>query len=103
VICRRPGTGDQEADEYVACRIFFAFFLFWKIIKNTKFVKPEQADLWTGKAAIDAEVWPEPEPKNVLEKVRRAASWKPVGLADARRYGRDWCSYELVLISLKMS
>lgn len=30
-------------------------FLFWKIVKRTKFVKPEEADLISGKAEVDAE------------------------------------------------
>jgi len=34
-------------------------FLFWKIFKRTKWVKPEEMDLWSGKAEVDAEcaVW----------------------------------------------
>lgn len=44
-------------------------FLFWKLFKRTKFVKPAEADIWSGKAAIDAKVWPITEPKNTVEKV----------------------------------
>jgi amino acid transporter len=54
---------------YVVIPIYLAFFLFWKIFKRTSFVKPAEADIWTGKAALDAEVWPERLPKNWVEKV----------------------------------
>lgn len=53
---------------YIVIFIYIAFFLFWKILKRTKMVKPAEADLWTGKAALDAEVWPEQIPRNWLEK-----------------------------------
>jgi len=43
-------------------------YAFWKIFKRTKMVNPANADIWTGKAALDAEVWPEYVPKNFLEK-----------------------------------
>lgn len=34
-------------------------FVFWKVLKRTKFVKPEEMDLWSGKAEVDAEctIW----------------------------------------------
>ncbi|KAK4629082.1 Proline-specific permease [Fulvia fulva] len=36
-----------------------AVFLLWKILKRSKFVKPSEADLWSGKAEVDAEcsIW----------------------------------------------
>lgn len=41
--------------------VAFAVFVFvlWKILKRNKSVKPSQADLWSGKAEVDAEcsVW----------------------------------------------
>ncbi|GAB7350342.1 hypothetical protein MBLNU459_g0973t1 [Dothideomycetes sp. NU459] len=54
---------------YIGIPIYFALYLFWRIFKRTSFVKPAQADIWTGKAALDAEVWPEVVPKNMLEKI----------------------------------
>lgn len=54
---------------YIGIPIYFTLYLFWKIFKRTKPVKPEEADIWTGKAAIDAVVWPEEVPKNVIEKI----------------------------------
>ncbi|CAK4032016.1 amino acid permease [Lecanosticta acicola] len=54
---------------YVVIPIYLAFYLFWKIVKRTKFIKAAEADIWTGKAALDAEVWPEQIPRNVWEKI----------------------------------
>jgi amino acid transporter len=54
---------------YITIPIYLAFYLFWKIFKRTKFVKPAEADIWSGKAALDAEIWPKIEPKNWIEKV----------------------------------
>jgi len=53
---------------YIGIPIYFGLFFFWKIFKKTKWVKSSEADLWTGKAAIDAEVWPEEHPRNVFER-----------------------------------
>lgn len=54
---------------YICVPVYIAFYLFWKIFKRTSFVKAEEADLFTGKAAIDAEHWPEQLPRNFLEKI----------------------------------
>jgi hypothetical protein len=48
--------------------VFCGLFLFWKVFKRTKVVDPAQADLWTGKASIDGEVWQEAVAKNFLQK-----------------------------------
>lgn len=54
---------------YIGIPIFFGLFLFWKILKRTSFVKSRDADLWTGKAAIDNEVWPEQHPRNCKQRL----------------------------------
>ncbi|KAH9821442.1 Amino acid permease [Teratosphaeria destructans] len=54
---------------YIVVAIYAAFYLFWKITKRTKMVKPAEADIWTGKAALDALVWKEDIPKNLIEKI----------------------------------
>lgn len=54
---------------YVGIPIYVALYVFWKIFKRTSFVKPVEADIWTGKAALDAEVWPEQVARNWLEKI----------------------------------
>jgi amino acid transporter len=53
---------------YIGIPIFFGLYAFWKLFKRSKFVDPATADIWTGKAALDAEVWPEQIPRNALEK-----------------------------------
>lgn len=53
---------------YIGVPIFFLLFIFWKVFKRTKVVNPAEADIWSGKAALDAEVWPEQIPRNFLEK-----------------------------------
>lgn len=56
--------------------IFFLFYGFWKVFKKTPFIKASEADLWTGKAAIDAEIWAERLPRQVsnLSLVVRATN-----------------------------
>jgi amino acid transporter len=49
--------------------IFFGLFIFWKIFKRTKQHASADVDLYSGKAEIDAEVWPEQNPRNVFEKI----------------------------------
>jgi amino acid permease len=34
---------------YICVPIYFAFYLFWKIVKRTPFVKASEADIWSGK------------------------------------------------------
>jgi len=53
---------------YVGILVFALLWVFWKVFKRTKPIDPAHADIWTGKAAVDAEVWPEYVPKNALEK-----------------------------------
>lgn len=69
----KDGTSNWSVQDfvtaYVGIPIYVGFYLFWKILKRTKFVRSSEADIWTGKAALDAEVWPEREPRNWLEKV----------------------------------
>ena len=49
--------------------VYFAFYLFWSISKRTHFIKSSEADIWSGKAAVDAEIWPERVPENMLERI----------------------------------
>ncbi|KAF2087483.1 amino acid permease [Saccharata proteae CBS 121410] len=66
-------TGSWSVDDfltdYVGIPIFLALYIFWKVFKRTPFVKADEADIWSGKAALDAQVWPEVAPRNWLEKV----------------------------------
>jgi len=60
---------DDFITAYIGIPIYIVLYLFWKLFKREPFVKPAQADIWSGKAAMDAEVWPEQIPTNVLQKV----------------------------------
>lgn len=53
---------------YIGIPIYFGLYFIWKFAKKTKLRKPETIDLFTGKAAIDAEYWPEQIPRNFIEK-----------------------------------
>lgn len=46
---------------YFAIAWATACFVFWKVLKKTKFVNPQEADLWSGKESVDAEcrMWEE--------------------------------------------
>lgn len=55
--------------DYIGIPIFFGLYFFWKIIKRSKILRSSEVDLFTGKAAIDAEYWPDQIPRNVLERI----------------------------------
>jgi amino acid transporter len=72
VFTQTPWGPDQLTSfftAYIGVLIYFLLFIFWKVFKRTKVVKPAEADIWSGKAALDAEVWPEQIPKNIVEKL----------------------------------
>lgn len=54
-------------NSYIVVPIYLAFYVGWKIYTRCPFVKASEADLWSGKASIDAEIWPEQVPRNFLE------------------------------------
>ncbi|KZF19661.1 hypothetical protein L228DRAFT_254282 [Xylona heveae TC161] len=56
---------------YIGIPIYLGLYAFWKIVKRTKFVKPEEADIYSGKAILDEEdsKWPEQVPRNFIEKI----------------------------------
>jgi amino acid transporter len=54
---------------YIGIPIYFTLYLIWKIWKRPAFIKAEETDIWSGKAALDAQVWPEQIPRNCLEKI----------------------------------
>jgi amino acid transporter len=59
--------------------VAFALFLFvlWKVLKKTKFVIPDEADLVTGKAEVDAECrhWDEAPEKERAQMTRMQRMW----------------------------
>ena len=56
---------------YVAIPIYGALYLGWKVVKGTRWVRSEEADIWTGKKALDAadRHWPVREARNVWERI----------------------------------
>jgi len=56
---------------YIGIPIFFGLYGFWKILKRTHWITPADADITTGKAALDAEdgQWPEQNPRNIFERI----------------------------------
>jgi len=65
------GGFDYQAfiTDYVGVPIYFGLYLFWRVLKRTHFRTASEADLFTGKAALDAIVWPERHPRNWVERV----------------------------------
>jgi len=55
--------------DYIGVPIYFGLYLFWRLLKRTHFHKPADVDLYTGKAALDAVVWPDRVPRNILERI----------------------------------
>jgi len=55
--------------DYIGVPIFFGLYLIGKIIFRSKWIPSSEADLFTGKASLDAVEWPERLPRNALEKV----------------------------------
>ncbi|KAL8759231.1 MAG: hypothetical protein Q9199_000918 [Rusavskia elegans] len=55
---------------YVGIPIYFALYAFWKICKGTKLVKAHEADIHTGKAAMDVADahWPPRVARNWVER-----------------------------------
>jgi len=56
---------------YIGIPIFFVLFVFWKVLKRSPWIQASDADITTGKAALDAEdgQWPELHPRNIIERV----------------------------------
>jgi len=55
--------------DYIGVPIYFSLYLFWKVFKRTKWRNSAEADIYTGKASLDAVEWPVREPRNWLERV----------------------------------
>lgn len=55
--------------DYIGVPIFFGLYLIGKIMYRSHWVPSSQADLFTGKAALDAIEWPERLPRNFIERV----------------------------------
>lgn len=60
--------------DYFARRIYFALYVFWKVLKHTKWHSNADIDLYTGKAEVDraedaAKLSPKQDPGNLFEKI----------------------------------
>ncbi|KAI1908298.1 hypothetical protein LOZ12_003984 [Ophidiomyces ophidiicola] len=64
-----PFSARSFITAYIGIPIFFGLYIFWKIFKRTPCVSAADADLFTGKAALDAVEWPAENPRNLLEKI----------------------------------
>lgn len=67
----KPFSIDDFATSYVGIPIYLVLYLIWKILKRTSFVRPAEADIFTGKAAVDAADahWPKRVPRNLWERI----------------------------------
>ena len=67
----KPWSVNDFVTAYVGIPIYLILFAFWKIFRRTSFVRPVEADIFTGKAALDAADahWPERNPRNIWEKI----------------------------------
>lgn len=76
----KPWVLNDFITAYVGIPIYLFLFLFWKILKRTRWIPPSQADIQTGKAALDAADlnWPERKPRNTLERVWFWIAWRKV-------------------------
>lgn len=57
--CFSPFSVQGFITSYFGMAFAAAVFIFWKLYKRTKFVRPAEMDLWSGKAEVDAEcsIW----------------------------------------------
>ncbi|KAK7557574.1 amino acid permease-domain-containing protein [Phyllosticta citricarpa] len=65
-------NGNWSVDDFITAHIgipiFACLYLLWKILKRDPFVKAAEADIWSVKAALDAQEWPERRPRNWIER-----------------------------------
>jgi amino acid transporter len=64
-----PWSVQDFITAYVGIPIYFVLYFGWKIFKRTKIIRSRDADIFSGKAALDAVVWPQQIPRNFLERI----------------------------------
>lgn len=67
-----PWNTSKFLTAYLGVAIYFCLYVFWKVVKRTPFIKSSEADLWTGKAALDTMMdgpWPNEKPRNIIERI----------------------------------
>lgn len=67
----KPWSINDFVTAYVGIPIYLVLYAFWKIFKRTSFIRPSEADIFTGKAALDAADahWPARVPRNIMERI----------------------------------
>jgi amino acid transporter len=73
----KPFSVEGFVTDYFGVAFAAVMFVFWKVFKKTKFVNPGEADLFTGKAEVDAECrhWDEAPEKERAEMTRMQRFW----------------------------
>jgi len=61
-------NSDSFITDYIGIPIYFVLYVFWKVFKRTHWRNPAEADIYTGKAALDAVEWPRQVPTNIFQK-----------------------------------
>ena len=66
-----PFDAQGFVTSYVGIPIYFGLYISWKFFKKTMWLGPREADITSGKAAMDAADahWPERKPRNVIERI----------------------------------
>lgn len=64
-----PWSKDSFVTSYVGIPIYAVLYIFWKVFKKTHWINSAEADITTGKAALDAVEWPERHPRNIIERI----------------------------------
>lgn len=54
---------------YIGFPVFFGLFAFWKLFRKTKWKNANEADIFGGKADLDAMEWSKRIPQNTLQRV----------------------------------
>tara|TARA_R110002060_G_scaffold19138_7_gene26152 strand:+ start:1360 stop:1587 length:228 start_codon:yes stop_codon:yes gene_type:complete len=70
-MCSGTGRLVDFLAAYIGIPIFFFLYAFWNLWKRSSWIKSVNADITTGKAALDAEdgQWPEQIPNNIFQKI----------------------------------
>ncbi|KZT00581.1 general APC amino acid permease [Laetiporus sulphureus 93-53] len=55
--------------DYISLPLFLGAYVFWKVVKRTKYWRPEEMDFVTGIPTLEETEIPEVPPKNIWEKI----------------------------------
>ncbi|KAK8201303.1 amino acid permease-domain-containing protein [Phyllosticta paracitricarpa] len=95
-------NGNWSVDDFITAHIgipiFACLYLLWKILKRDPFVKAAEADIWSVKAALDAQEWPERRPRNWIE--RFGFGLREEGTSEDKPFGRLKLAENLSFVGL---